>query len=367
MSTPARPLRVPWSLSAAALLAAACGKSIDSWEPTFDAPYSAFDDESFAALKRARVLSDAGDWDEAWRVLDAAWRADEDNLDIGAVLQEIEYELLVRGTEVDGELALRSADADHRGALFRRWDARADDAPSIPRTVLRARVEPDALAALNGLDEALERDPRCAWAWYGRAHTLLRLTRETQRWRLAREALDACLALDPGHLRARRLEAWILAQEGGDAAPPLQAWLEAAQGDPRISRTEYVDTQLDLARTWVLEGSPKRAAKLLRSMEGEPIGRGRRLAILACAQQALGDEAGALDSARRAEGAGETEVLALVQQAVLYQHYLDRPDQALEQWADVAEKGSAASDLSAILQSLRARIMLERAAPESAP
>ena len=80
--------------------------------------------------------------------------------------------------------------------------------------VLAARVEDDAIAAERMLDLALELDPLCSWAHYGRAHALLRQDWKADRWSEAQSSLDEALARDPGHLRARRLQAWMHAQEG---------------------------------------------------------------------------------------------------------------------------------------------------------
>ena len=230
----------------------------------------------------------------------------------------------------------------------------------MARFVLAARAETDAIAALTLLDRALELDPTCAWAHYGKAHALLRDRGATDRWAKARESLARALIHDPAHLRARRLECWMLAQEGqaSVAADAMEIWLNETRQDPRVATEDRHRVQLDLSIAWILQGHAKEADDLLVSMEGSELERPRRLAILAVALHEQGRFEEALDVALRAERASPGSLLPVVHQAILLQHDLDDREAAEARWREVAEK--AGGDLASILQGVRARVELER-------
>lgn len=153
------------------------------------------------------------------------------------------------------------------------------------------------------------------------------------------------------------------AQEGAteEAALALETWLEASYGDPRVSAAQHTAAEIDLGMLLVLAGHPGDARELLLLLEGNPVMRGRRLMILAAAEEGLGDIPAALDAARRAEGAAPDDFLPVVQQALLNEGWLERSDEAERLWAEVVERSAGRSDLAALLQTLRARILLERA------
>jgi len=343
----------------------ACGSTPIRWESRWDAPYSDFDSASRSAFVEARERMEAREWARAHELLAPLARAHPDNIQIGVWNQELELLLLEEGAaEIDPVLAAIAADPEPFAALRRSYAQRAESLPSAPAFVLAARLEDDAIAAERLLTRALEIDPECAWAHYGRSHALLRNKGEEDRWQASRAALDRALELEPGHLAARRLQAWMLVQEGSiDAATSaLEAWLEATRGDSRVAADQRVRVSLDLAMTFVLAGRANAARQLLVGLEGTSIGRARRLMILAAAQQALGDELAALDSARRAEGAAETGVLPLVQQALLYQYFIGDLDAADIEWEKVLERARSEPDLSTLLEGFRAQVMLERRA-----
>lgn len=361
-----------------AALSAACGAPRATWSARWRAPYATFDDELRVAFAEARAQADAGEADRAWRALDALCAANPDNLELALWRQEAELELLERvrraadaqpgvpAGEPAGEPLEPPFDPEGEPleALRRHYLQAVELAPSVAGFVLAARVEPDPVESEKLASRALDLDPRCAWAHYARAHALLRQQWKAERWREAREALDRALELDGSHLRGRRLEAWLDAQEGASerAARELVTWLNETEGDPRVTEPQRIAAELDLAATWILSGSPREARALLATREGEPRRRVRRLALLAVAEGELGDPAAALDAARRAEDAGREELLPLVQQALLFEHGLAQPDAARERWERVAERAAGRGDLAAMMQGLRAQVELERAA-----
>ncbi len=345
-----------------ATLLSACGTPQVTWEKSFEAPYGTFDTEQLEAFRAARREIDAGALERARTRLATLLGGAPNNLEIAVWLQDVELALLRRGSPPAEDLraALEGA-KDPDEALRTLYAKRLEAAPSPAGYVLAARAETDAIAARSLLERAIELDPTCAWAHYGRAYALLQDRHEPDRWELARSALSRALALDPSHLHARALEAWMLAQEGSvsAAARALELWLRRSADDPRVHQSRRISAQLDLAQLWILEGHPREAAALLRGLEGVPQERPRRLAILAVALHEQGDAHAALDAARRAELAAESPILPLVQEALLFASDLGDPEAAQERWREVA--GAEAGDLGAILQTLRARVELERA------
>ncbi len=349
------------------LVACGCTATVETWEPKWRAPYASFDKSARAELKQAREAMARGDWPAAWAALTALAQADPDNIEVGRTLQEVELELIAAGSTLDPELRSISGEGNAEEGLRRLYAQRAEKAPSVAGYVLAARLETDAIAAENLLDRALELDPRCAWAHYGRAHALLRQGRRRDRWRLARESLVSALTLEPGHIHARRLEAWMLAQEGElrPAVRALQTWLEVTRDEVRLARAERIEAELDLATLFLLDGRVDESFALLSSLEGADVGRTRRLALAAVAAHELGDFEAARDYARRAEGAAGDPLLALVQQALLAQIAFGEDAIAEEGWRKVLEAAEERKDLGAILQAMRARVVLERARAQS--
>lgn len=306
---------------------------------------------------------EAREWERAHALLSLLAKENPENILIGSWLQEVELELMAGGTPADPELAELAREEEPAEALRRRYAQRSMDSPSVARFVLAARLETDVFASKHLLERALDLDPDCAWAHYAMAHALLRDKSEEDRWRQARESLDLALANDAGHLGARRLEAWMLVQEGAirEARFAVEAWLEATENDARVASSERIEVELDLALIEVLDGDASDARKRLAQLEGSSVGRARRLSILAASDQAMGDLLGALDAARRAEGATDEGVLPLVQQALLYEYYLGDLESAEAKWEEVIERARGTDDLSTLLQGLRAQVMLERA------
>tara|TARA_R110002126_G_scaffold194901_1_gene342881 strand:- start:185 stop:1126 length:942 start_codon:yes stop_codon:yes gene_type:complete len=301
-------------------------------------------------LAEARAFLDSGDYARGLEIAERLYREHPNDLDVGVVFQDCERALLEPGGTVSADDIFR-----------RRWYARADDKPTVATLVLAARAETDAIAAENLLSRALALDPRCAWAHYGVAHAKLG-QRERYRWRVARESLGKALDADPGHVQARRLEAWMAAQEGTPVATAaLELWIENTLDDPRVAHTIRVEMQLDLATRWILEGRSRPAVGLLDHLEGEDHQRARRLTLLAVAHHEEGDPVAALDAAIRARETGAANTLPLVHEALLYESTFEDVDLAMERWQQVADLSGETGDLADLLQQLRARVRIERA------
>lgn len=385
---PADPSRRPFSVATAPLLLwlgilnlgilylgglAGCATRIETFETDWNQREGTFSVTERVALQSTRANLAAGNHEVARAELARLAERDPENLVVGALLQDVELEILAaarRGVAPEDEALARLArDADPEGALARRYTRSAEETPSVARLVLAARLERDTTVALVLLDRALVLDPRSAWAHYGRAHTQLTDRDDEDRWSRAREAVEAALAAEPGFLRARRLRAWMLAEEGQkeQALAALDAWLEASLDDPRVDPEVRVEARLDRALLLVLTGSPERAVRELEALEGEERGRTRRLTLLAVAELERGDLERALDTTLRAEGAERGSVLPLVQRALLLERFKNDPEGAEELWRAIAERGGEADELADLVQTLRARVHLERreAAPKS--
>ncbi len=355
-----------------AVWAAGCATRTVAWEANWDAPYAAFEPVEREHFTAARRLLDEGQRLPGLAALRELAGQDGGNLELACWLQDVEAELLLDGMEprrifpdeegAAGRSATGAGEGDPAEVLRRVYAARAAALPTVQALILAARVETDGLAAESLLRRALELDPVCSWAHYGLSHVLLEKRLQPDRWSLARTSLERALEIEPGNLRARRLEAWMLAEEGSRdvAEARLRRWLEEADGDPRVSRVEAVEARLDLALLLLLRGEDRRAARLLEDLEGESVGRARRWMLLTVARQEGGDLLGALDATLRAQGAAAGEVLPLVQEALLSEAFLDRPEVASALWEEVAELAGDGATIGDLVQGLRARVRMER-------
>ena len=344
-----------------------CGAPAVKWSSTWDGRHAQFEDTTREGFAEARALLDSGRRVDALEQLRELAQANPDNLEIACWLQDVEAALLEDGVDVF-DLPARSGEATPGDALQRAYAARANEDPSVTAYVLAARAETDLPAAFHRLETAIELDPNCAWAHYGLSHVLLQDRSRTDRWGLARDSLSRALDLEPGHLRARRLEAWMAAEQGTrDVAERLlRRWIDQAEGDPRVLHDDVVDAQLDIALLMLLRGENRRAERALEDLEGEATGRARRWMLLTVARQEGGDILGALDATLRAQGAAGGAVLPVVQEALLNELFLGRPDIANARWQEVAELVDDATSMRDQVQGLRARVRMEREAKRRA-
>ncbi|MEZ5973840.1 MAG: hypothetical protein R3E96_03040 [Planctomycetota bacterium] len=344
---------------------AACSSGPRPWRPLWRAPYGYLPIPDRLEFDRVRKEVERGELEDAWQRLTVLTQAWPDELDLAFAMQDLEVamwaaglcEPLLLADDVPAPISGAGALAQSEKA----WRARLKGNESVRSYILAARATANAEQAVEWLNQALILEPDNAWAWYGKAHRLLGL-RDQYRWRNAREALDRAIALDPSHLLARRLEAWMLAQEGiGDsAADALERWLAASEFDPRATRQSRVEARLDLARVLLALGEADAAWRELSSLEGEMIGRRRRLMLAVVASTERGDVEAALDAVRRADWIAGDGVLPAVQEALLREHWLADPQGALDLWSEVLTEAEGGSDPALLLQALRARVILER-------
>ncbi len=338
----------------------ACGspgaQPIPESKSRFDA-FTLEDRELFDDARRDMQSGRDGAAREALAALNARL---PDQLVVGVWLQEVELALAIPAAESGArERAPPAVDssATHE-ALRERYRRTAEAEPTVANFVLAARLEPDAPAAMLLLDRAEELDADCAWIHYGRAF----LAARTSDWAQVRVWIARAHEADPGHLPTRWLEAWMLAQGGNvsDAIAALEVWLARARGDLRLDARLVRGAELDLAILSVLDGDPGRARQLLEEFGTGGTDPGRALAVAASTEQALGEFEPSLAAAQRAEAVSPGEILPVVQQAMLYDNWLDDPVAAEAAWTRVLAMSRASPDLSTLLERMRARIRLER-------
>ena len=327
------------------------------------------------------------DYEAAWRAEPELQGADRDRF--AAALDELAAghsepardELLVlarRRSEVfvlqrwlqEAELAIARERADYlRTAehaegldplrdLRESYRARAEDTGTATDLLLAARLESDPPAALHLVDRALAADPEEDWAWYGRAHVLVRMGE----WSAAREALRRCLELEPRHLAGLRLSAWVQAEAGsrGAAISELERWLALSAGDPTVGQGERDAALLDLALMLLQEGEEDRAETLLIDLADSGIDAERRHTALAAVYQARDEPLEALKATERARAADPDALMPVVQQALLVENHFDDPQRALELWRLTVKLSLLQDDLGAVLQRTRAQVHIGR-------
>jgi tetratricopeptide (TPR) repeat protein len=292
----------------------------------------------------ARAALDSGDASSARsRLADLCIKAPHD-LGLAAMLQ-------------DAELAA----GEDPSALRARYLALARERDDADSLVLAARLEPTPAEARSILERAVDRDPKHAWARYGLAFVQAR----DGAWGEAKVHLKQALELDRAHLPARRLEAALLARDGkfDDARTAYSAWLEASRTDPRVDPQARLAAELDLALVELESGRVKAARARLAAMPESPDATGvagRRLCLIAATEQALGHPQLAYSAAQEAEAVDPRSALPMVQQALLNGQTLNDPAAARAAWERVLSGARSSGDLGDLIQSMRARVVLER-------
>jgi tetratricopeptide (TPR) repeat protein len=393
-----------WALS----IASSCWSNPVEHIPDSTSSYDVLPEEFRPRFDAARVNMDAGRLDLARPALEDLCRELPDNLFVGIWLQEVE--LAASSGPAQGDPSRRETAGDPPGArsrlggsnatdrgtapssaeggaqssaeggaakaaepeasrqsgagdrpldeLRQRYRRAADDAPTVARLVLAARLEDDEIAADVLLDRAQAIDSRCAWIHYARAWFAAR----ANRWPDVRSEIAAAKEIDPGHMPTRWLDAWMLARGGGvrEAISALEGWLDRARGDLRLDVRLVREAELDLALLCVLDGDPKRAHDILTALGDDEVDAGRKWSAIAPTDQALGDEHEALTAAQHAEEFSPGEILPVVQQALLYESWLGNPDAAEAAWTRALALSRGSSDLAALLERVRARVHVER-------
>lgn len=344
------------------LLAVACGGPAARKLARAQSRYDALDAEGLHALGEARLLLANGHAEEAVAAFEAL-RVKQPEC-VYLVLWQEEAEISARGLDAvwPGGSGAHPASAEQAAAiegLRADWRKRAE-AGGVVELLAAARLESDAALARGLLERAERLDAQCAWVPYARAF----LAARENDWPEVERQIERSIALDPGHLPTLWIEAWTKAR-GGDPAlgsATLAAWVERAQGDPRIDPRLLQGAQLDLAVLAVLQGEPKVAREWLDELEKELPQDARVQCARASVEQALGNVDEALAWAERAHASAPNALLPLVQQALLLQNWKKDPVAAEKLWGDVLAQARASSEMGALFERLRARVLLDRRA-----
>lgn len=305
-------------------------------------PYHELSSESRLSLGQVTSLEEEGELDQALAILAPLVLAHPTNLDLLRIQQDL---LLLRAPS---EAQLLEQEAYSRSL----------DAPRPETMILAARLCSDPERASALLTEALRLDPRCADAHLGLAALVLSGD-DRYRWRAADESLKRCLALDPGLVGARRLEAWMLSQQGSPGAvTALVRWLDATEGDIRVRHADRVAAALDLAALHLNQEQPTTAIQVLDRLQGESYFRPRRLALLSVARAEVGDAEGALWAVSAAIDAAPGDSLPRVQEALLLRSV--GGDAEAEAWGRVLEVAGSGDELSDLVSALRAQVVASR-------
>ena len=255
----------------------------------------------------------------------------------------------------EARFACLTPDSPELAANLRRSYREAAEAQPGPLSyLLAARAEPDAYAALHLADRSLELDPQFAWGHYARAHALARLGGTED----ARRAVERAVDLDPGHLPAWWLLAWLRSHAGeqGNAIATWSSWLEVAAKDPRVSSAAITTAACDLGVLLVRAQRHEEATQLLESAAADSSGRSS--SVLAAAAVELGELEAALASVRSARERDPDSLLYVVQEALLLERRAPSSREAVAAWRDVYERSEGLTDLSALLQRARAEAHL---------
>lgn len=364
---------------AALLLLAACRSSeLTPWEPN-PGPYDRFVEGQLERLGDWRATIDAGRAAEILDELTAEEKRAPQNLEIGVLLQEAQLSTMQLGRSVPAvEAALMGrgplAEGGPAERLRRAYAGWAEEQGTARAWVLAARIEPDAEAALWLLGRALEVDPECSWAHYAVAHNQLNAGRLEE----ARAALAEGLRLDPGHPRARRLEATLLGliDRDREALRALERWLIETSGDPRVGVRERLEARLDQVGLLLDLGRMNEASGQLDALRpSEPEAGWRAEMYRAVAAEALGKPDLALQAARAARRFKPDSYRAWVQEALLLEYQFDDMTGALEAWRRARElasetasgqrSASVGGDAATVL--VQARVAIARLERQQAP
>ncbi len=274
----------------------------------------------------------------------------------------LERALVERPDDVGVALLLQDAELGAAGEAGQRVlesarEQAAAEGGFLPQ-LLAARLETDPAAAIVAARAAIEANPQSPWGHYVEAFLLA----ASGDWVAAQRSNARALELDGGHRAAARLEAAILARAGQleAAIVALRAWLAAVESDPRVSPAARAGARLDLAQLLVLVRDEDAALAELARLPTDGGERVRRACLEAAALQGLGRPFEALAASQRAAEADRDALVPLVQQALLQQHHLRDEQAARALWERILVSEESREGLGALIETLRARIALER-------
>lgn len=279
------------------------------------------------------------------------------------------------------DISLAEAGADVAGLAARARDQAATPGAAPIEALLAARLETDGEAGRLLIEGALVRAKGKGFKAASR-YALAHIAFARGDSKSARRELDRSLALDPGGARARRLEARLVAASGDRERTEalLSHWIDSTEWAPEIAGNEWYDALVELAvvRAGLDDTSGARQA-LLRLTEGRgaggvwtfPPAQATSKASALFAEAALDAEAGdalrALEKVRAARelvsSSSRAGRLAMVDEALLAELFLNRKADAAEAWRAVLERFDEAGgevDFDELLRALEARVRLAR-------
>lgn len=357
------------------------------WVADWSGPLERLDGESLALFAASTALAERGELGQAVEALEELARRAPANMPVARALQDARLALEAAGAAGLG--AVESGDgpgtAGELGSVGQLPDGADMQGPgprsegSVPAVVqllmaARAETDPERARALVEQAGAAAGEGSMAWVHYARAHQILAADYSEQsggegkgHFEEAGEVLGQALELAPGHVPSRRLEAWMASRRGpaGRAAELLGAWLEAVGEDPRVSPGERRRARLDRARCLIMEGEAQEALAVL---EDGGVGWGAaerdRHLLRAAAHEARGSVELALAEARAAVACAPGTFLPHIQEALLCEP--SDPLAAAAAWERVTELSKETTGFSHLLETLRAKVHLERAAAAAA-
>ncbi|MEM7517418.1 MAG: hypothetical protein AAF368_10915, partial [Planctomycetota bacterium] len=245
-----------WAFLAMAL--PACRSAFPEWRSEAKVDRDELPAEGWLRFETARKDYDLGSFRLAREGFERLTFDYPEHILSGAWLQETEFALAREESTAEEEAELETK-------LRMSYRERAEERNTPEALVLAARVETDPFAALALLRRAVRADDECVWAHYGLAfwHS------KQREWSEARRALGRCFDLDPEHIEARRLEAWVLAQTGQFdlAGEALDRWIDRAETSVRIPPDRIREARVELALISALQGRPSRTLRLLDAIE----------------------------------------------------------------------------------------------------
>lgn len=345
------------------LVLAGCGSSpIEEWDTSASLLWRGADRDAEQALFDARVALEGGDWELADDQLQAVLAAQPENLTAMFLEQEL-------------ALARPGADSAELAAAARARATRQGRA--VVDVLLAARLETDREAARLRLEGALASEmPADLEAACRYALAYVRYQQGDNAG--AFDEVTRAVALDPGALRARRLEARLVA--GGKDAERgvalLEHWLDQAELAPEVSSDLWYGALVELAGVQLASGATGDCEDTLeRLAEGRGAGRfrapsDRRRAIQLLLRAAIDADDGepelaiqrVLEARTLVPASSRLARLALIDKALLDELYLGRELDAIAAWEAVLARFEAATNVDSdeLLRALEARVRLAR-------
>jgi hypothetical protein len=279
------------------------------------------------------------------------------------------FSILRRDPELAMEAALWMQEAQREAARARGaagdgggWWFEARQRGTTQAWLLAARVAPDPAAeaeALQGARAAAGASPADgAWLAYAMATGAARAGELDE----ARAQCDLARKLDPRHARAAWLDAWLVARQDTPArgAEALRRWLLSARGSLLVEPARVAEAELDLAILALSSERTDEAASLLADLDAWRVDLARLQAARAALHESVDDPQAAMAAAQAASVADPSDLLPLVQQAILCEGPLGDPAKAEALWRTIHERSDASRELLDVLRALRARVRWER-------